>query len=55
MRHATPSAPRTRAITDLAFVDAFTRAITEQPFLRDLLELRRQRRELATVTEPKAA
>lgn len=37
------STPRTPG-PDLRFIDTLTRAVTERPFLMDLLELRRRRR-----------
>jgi len=48
------SSPRT-GTDDLKFISRFTNAVTEQPFLMDLLNLQRQRRRNAHYDAPQAA
>jgi hypothetical protein len=48
------TSPRT-GTDDLKFISRFTTAVTEQPFLMDLLSLQRQRRRNAHYDAPQAA
>ena len=48
------TSPRT-GTDDLKFISRFTKAVTEQPFLMDLLNLQRQRRRNDEYNAPQAA